>query len=74
MSYEVPSIHPEFGIPVGHTDIGPHQPAFEQAAGQPSAFQAALGFAKAMAATGIEILRNEKMREEMWAEHHLQFK
>lgn len=74
VSYEVPSLHPGFGIPVGAVDIGPHHPGFQHAAGQPGALQAALLFAKALSATGVEILKDEKLQKDMWAEHHERFK
>lgn len=73
MSYEVPSLHPGFGIPVETADIGPHHPGFQHAAGQPKAFEAALRFAKAMSATGLEILKDEQLRKDMWAEHRERF-
>ena len=62
-----------FGIPTESTEIGPHHPEFESAAGKPSGLQAALNFAKVMAATGLEILGSEKLRLKMWAEHHERF-
>ncbi|KAK0389112.1 hypothetical protein NLU13_2687 [Sarocladium strictum] len=73
VSFEVPTLHPVFGIPTDSTDVGPHHPGFEHAAGQPGGFQAALEYAKTMSATGLEILSNQKLRQKMWAEHHERF-
>lgn len=73
VSFEVPTLHPVFGIPTDSTEVGPHHPGFEHAAGQPSGFQAALEYAKTMSATGLEILSNQKIRQKMWAEHRERF-
>jgi hypothetical protein len=71
--FEVPSLHPGFLIDVDSPDIGPHHPDFAKAAGTRSAFHSSLLFAKAMAATGLSILKNEKLRNQMWADHGEEF-
>jgi hypothetical protein len=58
---------------VDSPEIGPHHPGFEASAGTRSAFTCTLNFAKALAATGLDILRDQKLREKMWAEHMLVF-
>ena len=68
VSYELPSLHPGFSIPVDTPDASPHHPDFQRAAGTPDGFEAALNFGKVMAATGLEILQDKTLREEMWAE------
>ena len=73
VSYEVPSLHPCFGIPVEKQDVGPHHPDFEHAAGQPEALEAAMTFAYLLAATGVDILQDSTKRKDMWAEHRLRF-
>ncbi|KAJ5710609.1 hypothetical protein N7488_004765 [Penicillium malachiteum] len=70
---EVPSLHPGFLIDVDSPNIGPHHPDFEKAAGTRSAFDSSLLFAKAMAATGFNILKNEELRNQMWADHKKEF-
>ncbi|KAJ5653416.1 hypothetical protein N7490_000419 [Penicillium lividum] len=67
--FEVPSLHPGFLIEVDSPDIGPHHPGFAKAAGTRSAFDSSLLFAKALAATGLDILKNEDLRNQMWANH-----
>ncbi|KAH8655348.1 hypothetical protein BX600DRAFT_552738 [Xylariales sp. PMI_506] len=69
VSYEVPSIHPGFGIKVTESNVGPHHPKFRDAAGTRDGFQSAINFGAIMAATGIEVLRDSILREKLWAEH-----
>ncbi|KAJ5745461.1 hypothetical protein N7520_010643 [Penicillium odoratum] len=71
--FEVPSLHPGFLIEVDSPDIGPHHPGFEKAAGTRSAFDSCLLFAKALAATGFDILKNEELRNQIWSEHKREF-
>ncbi|KAH8895631.1 hypothetical protein GQ53DRAFT_640464 [Thozetella sp. PMI_491] len=73
VSYELPSLHPGFAIPVDVPNVGPHHPDFEKAAGAEKAFEAAMRFGRVMASTGVQILRDEKLREKMWAEYRETF-
>jgi len=54
--------------------VGPHNPGFQKAAASPAGFDAALRFGKVLAATGLEILQDKSLREEMWAEHRATFR
>ncbi|KAF3401946.1 Peptidase M20 domain-containing protein 2 [Penicillium rolfsii] len=69
VSYEIPSLHPGFLIDIETPGIGPHHPDFEKSAGTRSAFEASLRFAKALAATGFNILKNKELRNQMWSDH-----
>ncbi|KAE8404919.1 hypothetical protein BDV37DRAFT_271126 [Aspergillus pseudonomiae] len=73
VSYELPSLHPGFLIEVDSPTIGPHHPGFEKAAGTRQAFESCLRFASVMAATGLEVLQDEELRNRLWAEHRERF-
>ncbi|KAJ9150458.1 Peptidase M20 domain-containing protein 2 [Pleurostoma richardsiae] len=73
VGYELPALHPSFSIPVEVPGVGPHNPGFQKAAASPAGFDAALRFGKVLAATGLEILQDKSLRDEMWAEHRATF-
>ncbi|KAL6230145.1 hypothetical protein BDW75DRAFT_245103 [Aspergillus navahoensis] len=73
VSYALPSLHPGFLIDVKNPMIGPHHPLFEKSAGTRPAFEASLKYAKVMAATGLDILLDAGLREQLWAEHRETF-
>lgn len=58
VSYNIPSIHPSFGI---HTEHHCHTAGFAEAAGQNIAFDDALVTAKALVATGLNVLEDEQV-------------
>ncbi len=62
VSHIVPSIHPLFAI---HTDEMNHHPGFAKAANAPDAHRQALLAAKAMAHTGIDVLCNKQVLDEL---------
>ncbi|KAI9148285.1 Peptidase M19 domain-containing protein [Paramyrothecium foliicola] len=69
VSYEVPSLHPGFGIPTESPPAVHHHPSFQRDAGTDAAFEAMLNFSKVLAATGVEVLKSPELRQKMWAEH-----
>lgn len=74
VSFELPALHPGFLLEVDSPDVGPHHPDFAKTAATRSSFERALRFAKAMAATGLNILQDKEMRDKMWDEHREKFK
>lgn len=58
VTYNMPAIHPSFGI---HTVHHPHTAGFADAAGTDTAFDDALVTAKSLAITGLTVLENEKV-------------
>ncbi|OBZ88489.1 Peptidase M20 domain-containing protein 2 [Choanephora cucurbitarum] len=64
-SYVVPSIHPGYGI---HTDAANHTKEFAAAAGTEVAHQDTLRAAKCLSLTAAEILRDDKLYEQIVAD------
>ncbi|KAI2624776.1 hypothetical protein GGS21DRAFT_532026 [Xylaria nigripes] len=58
ISYAMPSLHVGFWIPPGPGGAGPHNPGFAESAGTKIAFENCLRVGKAMAAVGVDILRD----------------
>jgi hypothetical protein len=58
--HELPGLHTEFGIAAREP---PHTPAFAEAAGMKSSFDAAIIVGKAMALTGWDVLTNDVVME-----------
>ncbi|KAI9733142.1 MAG: hypothetical protein M1834_003689 [Cirrosporium novae-zelandiae] len=65
VSHAMPALHPGFQI---ESKEGPHNPGFADAARTREAFEKALMVAKALAATGVEVLARKGLREEAWKE------
>ncbi|KAI5299569.1 hypothetical protein KEM56_003143 [Ascosphaera pollenicola] len=69
VSYEVPQIHPVFGIDVASPDIGNHHAGFTEAGGTRDSFDKTLDFAAILAATGIEIAKDAELRSRIHESH-----
>ncbi|KAI1433305.1 hypothetical protein GGR50DRAFT_510865 [Xylaria sp. CBS 124048] len=65
ISYAMPSINVGFRIPAGRGGAGPHNPGFAEAAGTKVAFEACIRAGKAMAAVGVDILRDVGLLEQV---------
>ena len=66
VSHVLPSLHPNFRIPVADGQ-GNHTRSFEEAAGKPEAEDAMLQASKALALTVLDAYTSETFREEMRA-------
>ncbi|MDA1000074.1 MAG: M20 family metallopeptidase [bacterium] len=66
VSQKVPTIHPQ--IRMVPEDVFPHTPAFARAAGGKEGRRTLLLGAKALAMTALDLLLDEKAREEVWKE------
>jgi len=64
VTYALPSLHPGFAIPTV-VDGGNHTPAFEKAAATIEAHYACLDVSKALAATGVRVLADDKFLAEV---------
>lgn len=67
VSYTVPSMNAGFKI-VSEGGFGPHNPGFTKAARTMEAHEMALRTGKAMAASGMDVLTQEGLLEEIWKE------
>ncbi|KAI1825506.1 hypothetical protein F4861DRAFT_537968 [Xylaria intraflava] len=63
ISYAMPSLNVGFRIPAGPGGAGPHNPGFAEAAGTRIAFENCLRVGKAMAAVGVDVLRDADLLE-----------
>ncbi|KAF9029524.1 hypothetical protein BDZ89DRAFT_1112567 [Hymenopellis radicata] len=64
VSYEVPSLHPGFAIPTTENG-GNHTPGFTKSAATIEAHYACLDVSKALAATGVRVLLDDKFYEKV---------
>ncbi|KAI5294617.1 hypothetical protein KEM52_003606 [Ascosphaera acerosa] len=67
VSYELPSLHPVFCIPVEGKAVANHHPGFTKAGSTREAFDLTIAFACTLAATGVQVVRDAKLREEAHA-------
>ncbi|KAI5289581.1 hypothetical protein KEM54_003627 [Ascosphaera aggregata] len=69
VSYEVPTLHPGYSIPVESPDIGNHHPGFTKASGTREAFDVTLDFALTLAATGLDVMKDAELRKDIHEKH-----
>jgi len=64
VSYALPSIHPSFAIPT-ESNGGNHTKAFTLSAASKDAHTACLNISKALALTGLRVLADDKLAQQM---------